>query len=391
MNNIDPNMKKDYAVKHGGRVSMFKIYLLFFGISSLLYNVETLQNVGFITLILSILFMFVWYINKKNKNIDCRSQLYVFIILLLMWFVFEMTRHVSLRSIEVLFCCIISILVLQTFKSIKSIPIHTIKKFVILELLFIFIPILSNSAYNPIDNGFHSFFSTTTFLGIFSCIQLELCLLFYTLTKRKSWILLAVLFSLLVYLSKVRTAYIGVLLIVIIYICRDNMLQWKNIVYIIAKWIFISSIIVLIVVYPILQTFPWFDTLETFVYNYTGKILMSGRQDAWLEGFEYITQQPIIGHGLDTLSFDISVHNSYLQHLLECGTLGIVLLFLVLNSILNTMISNHNSISKLLFFYTLINMLMATNEVMLLHGQMILQILIWSIMGLGLNTKLKDH
>lgn len=224
--------------------------------------------------------------------------------------------------------------------------------------------------------------------GYLDAFKYSYVLFFIFFTKNKKWITLVCLFAGLVYLSHVRTAYIGVFFALMTFLFKRYTLNMSSRTYRLIKWLFIAGIITFVMVYPMLQTFSWYEQFEVIVLQYTGKILLSGRNEIWSEAFLYIDQKPFLGYGLDTTSIDISMHNSYLQHILESGIVGILLLFFLINSVLNNIIKNKSNLHHLLFIYTLVNLLMCTTEVMLLHGQMILQILMWAIMGLGLNKKI---
>ena len=92
-------------------------------------------------------------------------------------------------------------------------------------------------------------------------------------------------------------------------------------------------------------------------------------------------------------SFHISsgVHNSYLSILLQTGILGIVSLFLVVNSILKKSEKENTVISGQIQSYTCINLIMCLTEVMLLQGQIILQVIIWLILAIGLGYNDKNN
>lgn len=366
----------------------FAIALFFF--SSLLYNVESIQIIGYFLLITSILFFSLCLTSGKNIQIKNDSVYRICILFLTALFLTELLRRISFRGFEVLVCFYIALIVFHAF---ATVDLHTIKKkrikiFLWFEIFLLFVPIALGIGYSPIDGGYWSFYSTTTFLGFFSCLQIEICVLIYFITKEKGWLWLIIPLMALVYLSRVRTAYVGVLIILFTLLLQSYTLTRRPRFYRLMKWIFIGGILAFVVIYPQLDQFEWYGGVEALVYLYTGKILLSGRNEIWAEGFQYVSHSPYFGYGLDTSFIDISMHNSYLQMILESGAVGMIGLVILINCVLNQISSNNGRQYKLVFIYTLVNLLMATTEVMLFHGQMILEVLVWSIMGLGVNKTL---
>lgn len=370
---------------------LINIAILIFWLASLLYNVAALQMIGFVLLITVISVLFVISMSTKQMKIK-QHQFFLILLYLAIVYTIGLLRGISFRSIEVFVCLLISIVVLNTFAIIdlSSIKSKYVKTLIIFEIPLLFVPYLLGVGYNPIDGGYKSFFTTTTFLGIFSCMQIELCLLIYMALKKKIWLYFIPFFILLTWLSMVRTAYIGIIVIIICFYFRNRFLLQTIIMLRMSKWLLFATIMTIVLIYPNLDSFDWYEAVSAFVYVTTGKILMSGRNEDWQEGFKLISNNPMWGHGLDTSIFDIQLHNSYLQLMLESGVMGIVGVFLLLNIIINNIIKTGSPASKTIFFFTLVNLLMCTTEVMLLHGQMVLQIIMWGIMGVGLNTA-KSH
>ena len=244
-------------------------------------------------------------------------------------------------------------------------------------------------------SAWKSIFTTTTFLGIFSCLLIEICLICFALTKEKIWIAFSVAFAYAVLQTRVRTAYIGtmgVLLITALILFPGRHFKVKKSFLTFAKWAAYAGIAGIVIIYPMLNRFAFFDELSRLTYQYTGKILMSGRQLKWSVAADMISERPIAGFGLDfSDAFSLSVHNSYLQILLQSGAVGFALVFAFINCSLNRMNRNHSTLASLTFLYTLVNLTMCVMEVMLFQGQVILQIIIWAIVGLGGNPDFNIH
>lgn len=370
---------------------LINIAILVFCFASLLYNVGALQMLGFMSLILGIVLLTVISVSNKRMIIKQRKFLLILVYLFIIYFL-GLIKGISFRSIEVFVCLAISIIVLNTFAVIDFSAINTrfIKLFFFLEISVLFVPYLLGFGFNPIDGGYKSIFTTTTFLGIFSCMQVELCLIIYMGERKTVWLLFIPFFALLLWLSMVRTAYIGLIIIFLCFIFRNSVILQSTKTQWLSKWGLWGIITMIVIIYPQLQSYEWYEAVSAFVYMTTGKILMSGRNEVWEDGIKLISAEPILGHGLDTSIFDIQLHNSYLQLMLESGVMGMIGVFLLLNCSLNKAIKTNISVNKTLFYFTLVNLLMCTTEVMLLHGQMVLQIIMWGIMGASLNT-VKSH
>lgn len=360
-----------------------------FCLASLLYNVGALQPIGFVVLLIVISLLYIINIYNKETMIIRQDLFPIILLYLLSIYIVGLLKVISFRSIEVFVCLIISIIVLNTFATIDYSIIKTkfIKALFLFEIFILFVPYLLGVGFNPVDGGYKSIFTTTTFLGIFSCMQIELCLLIYWGLKQKVWLLFIPFFLLLVWLSMVRTAYVGVLLIITCFFLRKSKLFQSKCFLRTSKWTLYAAIAMIVIIYPRLQSYEWYDAVNGFVYLTTGKVLLSGRNEVWEEGFELISSEPLLGYGLDTSVFDMQLHNSYFELLLESGAIGVMGVFFLLNYILNKMMDSKTPMSIVFFFFTLVNLLMCTTEVMLLHGQMILQVVIWAIMGAGLNKK----
>lgn len=375
-------------------ISPINMAITMFFLSSLLYNIDSIQSVGFCFLIISILLLFLSSNLFSHKSVRIKNaSIYRFsIVSLATLYLFELIRRISFRGFEVLICFFIALIVLYTF---ATIDLHKVKKcivrrFILCEIGLLFIPLFLGNGYSQIDGGYRSFYSTTTFLGLFSCIQVELCILFYYASKDKRWLWFVAPFMIFIYLSKVRTAYIGVIIILFTLLFHNFMLTRAKGFYRLLKYILFGSIMTFVIIYPQLDRFEFYSSIEAFVYLYTGKILLSGRNEIWTEGLHYISQSPFWGYGLDTSTINISMHNSYLQIIMEIGVIGMIGILILINSILNQINRNKGRVYKLIFIFTLVNLLVSTTEVMLLQGQMVLEILVWSIMGLGLNKTLME-
>ena len=243
--------------------------------------------------------------------------------------------------------------------------------------------------FSSIDSGYKSIFTTTTFVGLFSCISIELCVLCFLSSKERIWEVYIIAWIYLVWCSKVRTALLGVLIVfLLIIIFKFINKKIRRSILKLAKWILFASLIIIIVIYPQFDRFPFYEEVSNYIYIHTGKIFFSGRNEIWIEALNIAKKSPLLGYGLDySQQFDISVHNSYLNILLQTGILGIFAFLLLINNILNTIIKKNQFLSTILFIFAIVNLLISSAEVMLLQGQLVLQLVIWCLFGIGINQK----
>ena len=182
----------------------------------------------------------------------------------------------------------------------------------------------------------------------------------------------------------------GILIILlfstVVYITHNN-----NKILMILKWITYIVILLIVIIYPQLNSFSWYDNIATLVYEYTNKVLLSGRNGLWSEALDVIKQNPVCGYGLDYSDYFFKpVHNSYLNILLQTGMLGLISVIVLINTFLNLRIKNGKSISSAIAIITMSNLIMCSFEVMLLQGQIILQIIVWALIGLNINENVTN-
>ena len=310
-------------------------------------------------------------------------------------YVISTVRSVSFTSLKGLFLVVATMvvvllcikeqndmLVIQYSLFKYYMPIFTILMLVIYAL---------GRGRSSIDNGFMGVFSTTTFMGLFCTLLIEICLLNYNIGKKKIWIVHALFLLYYVYSSKVRTGLICAVLIILMYGCIGGLFKKSNCAkkLKVLKYLFYGVIVAFVIVYPHLDSFAIYGSLSSFVYHHTGKPLLSGRNEIWQYYSLLIAQKPLLGWGLDySVNYSSSIHNSYLNILMQTGLVGLLSLYMVINKLLNTALKASDKTCEIIVGFTLINLVMCTNEVMLLQGQIILQLFIWVMLALGAGRSL---
>ncbi len=372
-----------------GSLNYVNIVIALFEVAALFYNTASLKRLGYLIILVGTGLMFFDYM--INKSIIISTINLPEIIFLALVYLISIIFVPTFRAVSNMFSLLISIAVLIYFSQIdlEKINIKWQKYIVGIQLIILFTPMMLGRGFSSIDSGYKSIFTTTTFVGLFSCISIELCVLCFLSSKERIWEVYIIAWIYLVWCSKVRTALLGVLIVfLLIIIFKFINKKIRKSILKLAKWILFASLIIIIVIYPQFDRFPFYEEVSNYIYIHTGKIFFSGRNEIWIEALNIAKKSPLLGYGLDySQQFDISVHNSYLNILLQTGILGIFAFLLLINNILNTIIKKNQFLSTILFIFAIVNLLISSAEVMLLQGQLVLQLVIWCLFGIGINQK----
>ena len=372
-----------------GSLKYVNIVIALFEMAALFYNTASLKRLGYLIILVGTGLMFFDYM--INKSIIISTINLPEIIFLALVYLISIIFVPTFRAVSNMFSLLISIAVLIYFSQIdlEKINIKWQKYIVGIQLIILFTPMMLGRGFSSIDSGYKSIFTTTTFVGLFSCISIELCVLCFLSSKERIWEVYIIAWIYLVWCSKVRTALLGVLIVfLLIIIFKFINKKIRRSILKLAKWILFASLIIIIVIYPQFDRFPFYEEVSNYIYIHTGKIFFRGRNEIWIEALNIAKKSPLLGYGLDySQQFDISVHNSYLNILLQTGILGIFAFLLLINNILNTIIKKNQFLSTILFIFAIVNLLISSAEVMLLQGQLVLQLVIWCLFGIGINQK----
>ena len=326
-----------------GSLKYVNIVIALFEVAALFYNTASLKRLGYLIILVGTGLMFFDYM--INKSIIISTINLPEIIFLALVYLISIIFVPTFRAVSNMFSLLISIAVLIYFSQIdlEKINIKWQKYIVGIQLIILFTPMMLGRGFSSIDSGYKSIFTTTTFVGLFSCISIELCVLCFLSSKERIWEVYIIAWIYLVWCSKVRTALLGVLIVfLLIIIFKFINKKIRKSILKLAKWILFASLIIIIVIYPQFDRFPFYEEVSNYIYIHTGKIFFSGRNEIWIEALNIAKKSPLLGYGLDySQQFDISVHNSYLNILLQTGILGIFAFLLLINNILNTIIKKN--------------------------------------------------
>ena len=70
--------------------------------------------------------------------------------------------------------------------------------------------------------------------------------------------------------------------------------------------------------------------------------------------------------------------------------MAFVAIFVFINMLLNRLLMTKSKLHETIFLFTLVNLMIGTAENMLFEGQIILQIFVWALIGIGANQNVKN-
>lgn len=217
-------------------------------------------------------------------------------------------------------------------------------------------------------------------------------------TKNKFFLVfcLVSLFGIIIYLSNARSVLVSIVFGLITWIL------WKFITK--RKLLFqIYFILILVFGYLFIDVYPRLDSIlddfyyyNDLVYQYTGKNILSGRNELWSQLLVLIENKPFFGYGSgalprDFINMDLSAHNLYLQIALQVGIVGLSTFLLFLFFIWKTLwLNRHDPKVILLACYFIGILVHEVFEVTLIQNNFGLSIIQWLILGLGSSYCIKN-
>ena len=358
---------------------------------SSLYNFgnSILRMIGMMTLLIFI----VLIIYKRIYRIIFRGNDGVVVIGLIMLYAIAVLKNVSFYALRSFLLAVVSIACVYYFSDIdiKRIDFKTIRYVMILQCVLLFIPMFMNRGWDEIGS-YQSFFSTTTFLGDYSTLMIEISFLcaMYTNRNKLTWYLIIMTYFVLLILSRTRTPLIGLFIIACFVLAKKRLKKRKSTFYKSLSMLWILVIIGATVAYVYFDRMPYSQEIQLLVFKYTHKPLLSGREIIWKGAIEETKDSFLFGLGYDYRSkimYD-SVHNSYIDVYVFGGIITLTLSIIFIVILLNRIRPDLDRCKYYCYACCLANLLTSVGEVMLFRGQSTLQIIIWSIIGLGINNSL---
>lgn len=236
-------------------------------------------------------------------------------------------------------------------------------------------------------------FNNPNYLGLVCTLMMFLCLIAYGISKGKRYLVYMLPLVWIVSLSRGRTSLLALGALIITYLLWRLITKYRGIYYAFLILI-ILAIILVTVFYPLLSKLPIFQELNKRMFEATGKRLFSGRQRIWLQSLDLIIKKPLLGYGmgegLESLTEGtLSIHNIYLQLLLQGGMVLLSLFVTLISWIWRRLYLSANSNLVQIGVACLVGILViGTFELTLLGQSISLGITQWFIMGIGCSPVL---
>ncbi|OIU67788.1 hypothetical protein BHE18_12490 [Rossellomorea aquimaris] len=146
-----------------------------------------------------------------------------------------------------------------------------------------------------------------------------------------------------------------------------------------------------IFVYPQLPYWKYFPYFENLMLEYTGKSIMSGRDDIWRPVIAAINEQPWFGYGpgtlpIDVTGIDLSTHNLYLQIALQNGYLGLLVFIILLLYFWIIFYRNlKDKTVRLVASFFIAILIHQSFEIALTQNQLSIGLMQWFIISVGIS------
>lgn len=340
----------------------------------------TLLSRLLITILITMIFLWLIFFVTFNKR-----QLF----LITPFIIFEVIYILNIGNtfnIDTLFIIIHHLLILMLVIFLINIKWTEGQAKIFSAIYFIVFPFLL--LYSILNNGLvnsNTIGGYTYLLAFFPLLYL----VGYYKNKRYIFVILILSIS-VIYLSGTRSIMLAVGFGILTYILWKVITQNRLLFY--GYFIVILMIIFLItVVYPNINKFSKFIELNDLSIKYTGKSLLSGRNQIWELLLDFIAQEPLFGYGSGTipnnlLQTTLTSHNLYIQVALQVGLIGLLFLLLFLFAIWRTFWEERNNPMIILVSCYFIGIIIyQVFEVTLTQNNFGFMILQWIILGIGLS------
>lgn len=246
---------------------------------------------------------------------------------------------------------------------------------------------------------YHTFISSSLVnpntLGVYSYLLMFFPLIYFVWDRGKVIKLRVLVFLaipvLIIFFSDSRSVILSTLF------CFATLIIWKLItknkfVFYLYFFAILTFIYFVVAIYPNLSNIlPNFLYYENLSLTYTGKSLLSGRNEIWITISELIKQKPYLGYGPnvsieEVIGTQLSAHNLYIQITLQVGFIGLSLFLLFLLFIWRTLWLGRKdtrvAIASSFFIGIIIHQ---TFEVSLTQNNFGVGLIQWLIIGVGLS------
>lgn len=329
-----------------GKKSKFTISNILITTLFILLIVSSLNNIasdiGFIGLVslmivLTItIFLFVVHLSNTKAILKTHFKLIVVSALFVGILFIGLLNNLTTRGIITFFQFLLMFGFMISLSTIKWNPSKIRSVGIITSFFVIFNFVVW--AYTSFEPLFESIYGSSNMVGVYMLYSLFFIIWAKQHSKRKVFYSLIALLSLLVmYGSDTRSAMIALVTATGTYYIW-GFISKRRTRFISFILVVFSLLISFVFLYPNLPKWKHFNLAETYMLEYTGKSLMSGRDGLWNVLISKISEKPLMGYGTgiqpnDVSSISQSSHNLYLQIALQNGYLGLITFLLLMIAI----------------------------------------------------------
>lgn len=375
------------ATKETQIYSLILILLVF---TSMLNNIPLikLELVGLLSIVLVFIFSFYALLIHFNRK---KISKYLFLLLLLgiLYLIinsFGFFLQSNFIIVTIQFIILYTFFIFTILTKWDSTKLYFLSKLAGLLILINFV-LLVGSGF-PIH--YSGLFNNPNSLGMF----VFLLYFFYLVNVKRSnklfYLIPTLIVLITVYYSSSRSIILALVIVWLTYIFWGFIMKnkFRFLFYILVVIIAIMSFIF---IYPKIETWKNFSKLNTIMWEYTGKNLLSGRETIWKEILDAITEKIWFGHGAGTVpstiqGIQLSAHNLYLQIVYQIGLVGLGLFLLIIITIWfgfwNGRYDKKVRLSAAFFVGILVQQ---SFEVTLTQNNMAMALMQWLIMGVGIG------
>lgn len=375
---------------------LIDLFILFLPLFSLNNSTGKFKKIGFLAMLLFLMIAsFILFLNiikmQEIKKVNLKMSI-MYIFLIMVFFIGTITNFSNKALTRLLqfilvfnFCFLYSDVKFNKY----TFNIKAMRFVIIVYVCMLYV----TSAQSIIKSGYvKSIYTNPNTLGMVSFVFYVLCKVINCIKRNDYYKILASIFVILIFLSNSRSCMISLLILWILpkyyrYISRTRF-RWN---------VFIISVLFVIItftcIYPNMDKMNGFESINSIMYNLTGKRIMSGRNYIWSSGIDLIMKKPLFGYGTGAelthfIKTGFSLHNLYIQTALQNGIVGLMVLNFFIIAIWNSFyLRRRDKLVKLCSCFFITVLVLNTLEITLIQNNLSVGVMQWFIISIGISRK----
>lgn len=355
-------------------------------LSALFAFISNFLSLGTILSLFFAIFVLCVDLYKADIRLKKSYEAYFFGIFFLinfagyLFFYCNISRYISINS-QLLLLTIVAL----AFQNDK---LELVSKPLVYSFFFVGILLLVVNFMFPIDYTSNRIISNPNSVGL--CFFLLSYFAYVSTEEKAARLGIIILVILLAFLFRARTSILSMVSTSILIMLSEKHVRFQRKI----TWLIIICLCLLNLVIILLYTTENVSS-AIIVFRFAGKGLFTGRQYLWRASLDAISKSPIIGYGsgisLDSLIQDFrSVHNYYLQIILQTGFVGLVCFILFIYFSLNKLANMNTNKARIGYCYIVGILVASTFEVFLTQNNFTFSVLTAAIYGTSRSPSSSD-